>query len=244
MGSPRVVGGKDMIGQDIAAAPADASPATFGEALDQLKSRGCLILVVGPVCGDAKYAGCRRLLGDELTETRRRLFVTTDTDVGAHPGAKATCSHSSPADSRAVTYRTTARGATATANNPTMLAENETVDGDLDELLAATDDAITALDEHADGLAPAELRVCLDDLDAMIANDDDIDVVEFVRELRRHVLDVNGMCHAHLSRDIPGAPIDALVRYFDAIVEVDADVDYRQRWRIRHTGITTDWLEL
>lgn len=234
-----------MIGSGFASSPADASPPTFAEALDQLKERGCLVLVVGTVGDDAKYAGCRRLLGDELSETRRRLFITTDTDLAYHPGAKATCGHSSPADSRSITYQTAARnGATTATSGDTMLVENETVDGSLDDLVAATDTAISSLDSQANGLDPGELRICVDDLDTMIANDDDIDVVQFVRDLRKRVLDSNGMCHAHLSRNVPGAPVDALVRYFDAILEVDSTNTPRQRWHVRHAGITTDWLEL
>lgn len=234
-----------MIGSGFASSPSDASPPTFAEALDQLKERGCLILVVGTVGDDAKYAGCRRLLGDQLSETRRRLFITTDTDLARHPGAKATCGHSSPADSRAINYQTAARSAAATtAAGDTMLVERETVDGTLDDLVSATDSAISELETQADGLEPGELRVCIDDLDTMIANDDDVDVVEFVRDLRTRMLDSNGMCHAHLSRNVPGAPVDAIVRYFDAIIEVDSSNTPRQRWHVRHAGITTDWLEL
>lgn len=244
MGAARLDSVKPMLGSGFASSPADASPATFAEALDQLKTQGCLVLVVGPVGDDAKYAGCRRLLGDQLSEARRRLFITTDAGLSTHPGAKATCGHCDPADSRSITYETTARSATATTDDPTMLVENEAVDSDLGDVVEATHDAISALDRRAGGLDPGELRVCVDDLDAMIAHDDDIDVVEFVRDLRSAVLDAKGMCHAHLSRDVPGAPVDALVRYFDAIVEVDSSGTPRQRWHVRHAGITTDWLEL
>lgn len=228
----------------FASSPADASPQTFAEALDQLKERGCLVLVVGQIGDDAKYAGCRRLLGDELLDTRRRLFVTTDTDISTHPGAKATCGHAAPEDSHAITYKTTARGATTATESPTHAVETDTVKGDLDELLDVTQDAIARLESRADGFDPSELRVCIDDLDALIANDDDIDVVEYLRGIRELVLDANGLCHAHLSRDVPGAPVDAIVHFFDAIVEVDSQQEYRQRWHVRHSGITTDWLEL
>lgn len=228
----------------FASTAADASPKTFAEALDRLKHRGCLVLVVGQVGDEAKYLGCRRLLGDALLETRRRLFLTTDSDIATHPGAKATCGHMAPEDSHAIPYQTTARSAASTTETPTMSIQSESVDGSLDDFLKATRSAISRLESRADGFDPSELRVCVDDLDALIAHDDDVDIVEFVRDLREVVLESNGLCHAHLSRDVPGAPIDAIIRYFDAVVEVDSSDECRQRWHIRHSGITTSWLEL
>lgn len=233
-----------MFQHGSASAASDATSETFAEALDRLKARGCLVLVVGPVGDDAKYVGCRRLLGDELSRTRRRLFVTTDGSVTNHPGAKATCGHRAPADSRAVTYSTTARGATSVDVSPSMIEENEVVDGELSELVSSVEDAVSALESRAGGFEPSELRVCIDDLDAIIATADERSIVEFTRELRELVLENRGMCHVHLSRDVPGAPMDALVRYFDAVVEVESGERYRQRWHVRNTGITTDWLEL
>lgn len=234
---------KVMIGQSFAPPPSDSSPSTFAEALDRLKSRGCLVLVVGPVGGDAKYVGCRRLLGDELSRTRRRLFVTTDSDVTKHPGAKATCSHSSPADSRAISYKTSARCATALESTDSLEIEETVVDGDLQQLSTATAVALQELESRADGVDPGELRVCIDDLGSIIANDD-VEVVGFVRELRQRVLSAGGMCHAHIPKNVPGAPVDAILPYFDAILEVDSSDICRQRWHVRDAGITTDWLEL
>jgi len=232
-----------MIGQDFGSSPADASPPTFAEALDQLKAHGCLVLVVGPIGDDAKYAGCRRLLGDDNTKSRRRLFIETSTNGIPARGAGPNCSHGGPANAHTLTYETSARGAAATASDSSNPTQHVSVEGTLDDLLEAADASMESLAD-ADGFDPAELRVCVDDLDAMIANDADIDVVEFLRDLRALVLEHNGMCHAHLSRNVPGAPIDAIVHYFDAIVEVDSSNVPRQRWTIRHTGIKTDWLEL
>lgn len=241
---PFVYHRKDMNEPGFASSPADASPQTFAEALDQLKRQGCLVLVVGQVGDDAKYAGCRRLLGDALLETRRRLFLTTDSDISTHPGAKATCGHAAPEDSHAITYKTTARSAASVSESPTTAVKTDSVEGSLDDLMETMSQAVSRLESRADGFDPSELRICVDDLDAMIANDDDRDVVEFVRDLRELVLDARGLCHAHLSRDVPGVPVDAIIRYFDAIIEVDSSNAPRQRWHVRHSGITTDWLEL
>lgn len=235
---------KVMIGQSFASPQTDASPATFAEALGQLKERGCLVLVVGTVGDDAKYVGCRRLLGDELSRSRRRLFLTTDSDVTNHPGARATCGHGDPGDSRAITYRTSARTATALESDAPMRVETDVVDGGIDTLMDTTESAIEALETRAGGFEPGELRVCIDDLETIIANDDDVDVVEFISTLRDRVLESNGMAHAHITRTAPGIPVDAILPYFDAILEVDSRDECRQRWHVRDAGITTEWLEL
>lgn len=233
-----------MIGQSFASPNTDASPATFAEALGQLKERGCMVLVVGAVGDDAKYAGCRRLLGDELSRPRRRLFVTTDSDIDKHPGARATCGHGDPNDSRAITYRTTARTATALESETSMQVDTAVVEDGIDALTDATEAAIDDLESRAGGFESGELRVCIDDLETIIANDDDVEVVEFISTLRERVIESNGMAHAHITRTAPGIPVDAVLPYFDAILEVDSRNECRQRWHIRNAGITTEWLEL
>lgn len=233
-----------MIGQSYASPRSDASPPSFGETLGQLKERGCLVLVVATVGDDAKYAGCRRLLGDELSLPRRRLFVTTDADVSKHPGVRATCSHGDPADSRAITYRTTARSATAAEPDASMDVGTDVVDGGIEALTSATEVAIDDLEARADGLEAGELRVCIDDLETIIANDDTVEVVEFIETLRQRLRATSGMGHAHITRSAPGIPVDAILPYFDAILEVDSRTEYRQRWHVRDAGITTEWLEL
>lgn len=233
-----------MIGQSFSPPRSNTSPASFAEALDQLKERGCLVLVVGAVGDDATYAGCRRLLGDELSHPRRRLFLTTDSDVSKHPGARATCGHSDPSDSRAITYMTTARTATSVDPDASMQVDTAVVDGSIEWLTSATEAAVDDLEARAGDLEPGELRVCIDDLEAIIANDDDVEVVEFIRTLRQRVLDAHGMGHAHITRTAPGIPVDAILPFFDAILEVDSQEDCRQRWHVRDAGITTEWLEL
>lgn len=233
-----------MIGQSFASPKSDASPATFAEALGQLKERGCLVLVVGAVGDDAKYVGCRRLLGDELSRPRRRLFVTTDSDIDKHPGARATCGHGDPSDSRAITYRTAARAATSLEPETSTQVDTDVVDDGIDALTDTAESAIDDLEMRAGGFEPGELRVCIDDLETIIANDDDVDVVEFIRTLRDRVLESSGMAHAHITRTAPGIPVDAILPYFDAILEVDSRDECRQRWHVRDAGITTEWLEL
>lgn len=235
---------KVMIGQSFASPQTTASPATFAEALGQLKERGCLVLVVGAVGDDAKYVGCRRLLGDELSRPRRRLFLTTDSDIDKHPGAKATCGHGDPDDSRAITYRTAARTATSLESDQSMRVQTDVVDDGIDTLTEVTSSAIADLETRAGGFDAGELRVCIDDLETIIANDDDVEVVEFISTLRDRVLESNGLAHAHITRTAPGIPVDAILPYFDAILEVDSRDECRQRWHVRDAGITTEWLEL
>lgn len=244
MVAPRVVENKNMLGSGPGSSADSASAQTFAESLHELKQQGCLVLVTGQVGDDAKYAGCRRLLGDDLVETRRRLFLTTDTELSNHPGAKATCAHAHPDDSHAIRYVTAARSSATRAPTATLDVERDTVEATLEAVLSKATDAVSRLHERADGFGPSELRVCLDDLDTLIACHDDVTVIEFVQGLRELVLEHRGMCHAHLSRSAPGVPVDALMPYFDAVLEVDSGEDYRQRWHIPESDVSTEWLEL
>lgn len=218
---------------------------TFSEALDDLKDRGSMVLLVGPVGNEAMYAGCRRFLGDELVEDRRRLFVMTDGQIEHHQGAKATCKHQPPADAHAINYRTQARSvATATASDHTDIPA-ETVEGDLDDLYEHIEDAVERLERRADGFESGEFRLCLDSVDALLAHNDDEDVLEFVERVESLVHEHCGMAHVHLPVDFASAPVERFSSVFDAIVEVETGNNaFRQRWHLQDLGISTGWLKL
>ncbi|MFC7165834.1 DUF7504 family protein [Halospeciosus flavus] len=224
---------------------AEETAEAFSDALDDLKAQGSTLLLLGPVGGDAMYAGCRRLLGDELVEDRRRLFVMTDGQIEHHQGAKATCKYQPPADAHAINYRTQARSvASATATDHTDIPA-ETVEGGLDELYDRIEAAVERLDDRADGLEPGELRLCLDSVDSLLAHENDEDVFEFLDRVEALVDQYNGMAHVHLPLDFGSAPVDQFADAFDAIVEVEAgDNAYRQRWHLQDLGLSTGWLKL
>ena len=211
------------------------SPVAFGDALDELKTAGCMLLVVEPESGDAAHVGCKRMLGEDVFADRRRLFVKTD-------AAHADC-HGAADDSRTVVLDTTARTATA-AQSPSATTESQTtVTGDLASLADSAEEELDDL-APASGFGPGQLRVCVDSFGSLLAAEDLAAAANCVDRLHRAVTARNGMGHLHVSRQVPANAVEALLPQFDAVVEVaDAD-DPRQRWHLLEESISTSWMEL
>lgn len=214
-------------------------PETFAGALDDLKQEGALLLVLESAGSEASSAGCRRMLGDDAMDDRRRLFVLTDADSRAHQGVRAV---GDDTGQRAVAYRTTARSAVAASGTDASIPTN-TVDSDPGALADAVDDELAAL-APSDGFEPGQLRVCVDALDEMITNDDLLDVLEFTKALKERVHDANGIAHVHVGNHVPAIAVEGLLPQFDAVVEVADDDDPRQRWHLPDESLSTRWLEL
>ncbi|MFC3476223.1 DUF7504 family protein [Halobacterium litoreum] len=210
------------------------APDTFTEALDDLKADGCMLLVVD---GATDHVGCDRMLGDATTEDRRRLFVRADTAASPHVDAAAP-----DATAReTVVYRTGARTATAAASNradaPTAAV------GDVDALAGATEDAVQSLAPPS-GFESGQLRVCLGGVGDLLADDDLAAVVSYVRRLRETVTAADGMGHVHVDDRVPATAVEALLKQFDAVVEVADAGDARQRWHLPDESLSTEWLDL
>lgn len=214
-------------------------PETFASALDDLKSEGALLLVLESSGSDASSAGCRRMLGEDAVADRRRLFVLTDSDGRAHHGVRTTGDDSGQ---RAVAYRTAARSAVAAAGGDARVPTT-TVDSDLGVLEDVVADEVEAL-APTEGFDAGQLRICVDALDEMIANDDLIDVLEFTKTLRETVHDAHGIAHVHVGNHVPAIAVEGVFPQFDAVVEVADDDDPRQRWHLPDESLSTRWLEL
>ncbi|MFC7045662.1 hypothetical protein ACFQH6_09820 [Halobacteriaceae archaeon GCM10025711] len=193
--------------------------AAFAEALDDLKRRGSMLLLVGPGHHDAPSAACQRLLGAAVSEPRRRLYVMSG-------GTPAT--HASPMDvggdhrqsNRTIVHETTTRSATtASAGTPAGLPARTVTDG-LSELHAAVEDEIAAFERDYGDMDPAELRVCLDSVDALLATYDEEDVFEFLHAVAGTMRATGGMCHVHLPTDPDSRVAHLLEPLFDAVIEV------------------------
>lgn len=212
-------------------------PAAFTAALDDLKSEGCLLLVLEVDSDDASDAGCRRMLGSVVPDDRRRLFVLGDTDGHAHSEASA-----NGTDQRALVYRTQARTAAASsgtaASNPPG-----TVTTDLDALGDALEDEVDAL-APTGGYDSGQLRVCVDTLGDFLDEDDLVATLEFVKTLRTVVHDADGIAHVHVDQQVPPIAVEGLLPQFDAVVEVADDDGPRQRWHLPEESLSTAWLEL
>lgn len=228
-----------MTGDQSVGSGRDGPAAAFTEFLAELKERGSLLLLVGPAQHTAVSRACSRLLG-ESAETRRPLFVR----------AGGACSHrvpqsaSTPGESaRVLHYRTATRGAAA-ASQPGGRVDVRTVDGDLDALLDEVQTEFDRVDAAAGGLDPAELRVCLDSLDALLATHDEDRVFRFLHGLSGSVRDSRAMCHVHLPTGVDADPVDVMEPLFDAVVEVRDAGRPQQRWRVPDEGFSTGWLAL
>jgi hypothetical protein len=179
-------------------------------------------------------AACRRLLGDGGDESRRRLVVLTD----GVPGAE---HRTGDETTRVIDRRPATRGATATAPSGT--------DGpsDLVTLEREVVAAVESIDREADGLDPAELRVCLDSLRTIVDGHDPEAVEEFLDGVLTAVRDVDGMCHVHFPVERDGEAAERFADLFDATIEVQRPAGaerVEQRWHLHDPALSTDWLPL
>jgi hypothetical protein len=209
------------------------SVGTFTQALAALKRCGSGLLVVGAAAQETHLAACRRLLGEDGQE-RRRLVVLTD----GVPGADARADDDA---TRVIDRRPATRGATASA------APSAAGPSDLVTLEREVVAAVESIDREADGLDPAELRVCIDSLRTLVDSHDAEAVEEFLDGVLTAVRDVDGMCHVHFPVDRDGEAAARFADQFDATIEVQlpAGADrVEQRWHLREPELSTDWLPL
>jgi hypothetical protein len=208
---------------------ANGRATTFATALEDLKQRGSMLLVVGT--GGNLGAVCDKLRGDD--GDRRRLYLRTagrsarpEADVGV--------------PSRTVQYGTDTRSASATAETGSGAPDRVVASG-LPDLHAAVDEAVGALEPDA-GYGPGQLRVCVDGLETLFSRHDDARVFQFCHALRGRMRETRGMCHVHLPVAFDDDHVQVLSPLFDAVVEVRYGSE--QRWHLTDPDLTTDWLPL
>lgn len=220
----------------------------FAQALAGLKRRGSGLLVVGAACSETHVGVCRRLLGDDASGDRRRLVVLTD----GVPGAGARTGGGDESTLQVVDRRPTTRGAASAAT------EGSSGPSDLETLRRETLAAIESFEREADGLAPAELRVCVDSLRALVDGHSEEEVRSFLAAVVEETRSRGGMCHVHLPASADSEAVERFADLFDATVEVravDRGVDehavdlsgpvaVEQRWHLRDEDIETGWLPL
>lgn len=216
-----------------------AAPDAFADALDDLKTSGCMLLVVESSGGEASHAGCDRMLGAAEYEDRRRLFVQTDAAASSRLAA---AGRDPNTEEQVVRYDTTARGA-VTADEGTAPDSPAATATDLSEL---ADDAEAAVDDLAPGAGfeSGQLRVCVDAVGDMFADTDTAAVVNFVDRLGDIVTDHDGMGHVHVGQHVPSIAAEALLPQFDAVVELADDDAPRHRWHLPDESMSTKWLTL
>jgi len=219
----------------------------FTAALSRLKQRGAALLVVGNVPNQSYAQVCSHMLGDDNAATRRRLFISTDTDVPSVADRFAV-HHTEllPEITKQLTWNSGSRSAASPPQSASSQVPSVSVDGDqLGKFGVAISEAITEFDEAADGLDPAELRVCFDSLQTLLSDHNRESVFRFLHVLIGRLQTVNAMSHFHLPIDWESEAVQLFSELFDATVELQiANNQVQQRWHLRDVDITSDWLSL
>ncbi|MFB6251506.1 MAG: hypothetical protein ABEI27_07455 [Halobellus sp.] len=254
-------------GSDDAAVGATVGVAT---ALEDLKTRGSALLVVGTVPEEqyARVSGC--MLGD-ASENRRRLVV----ERGRSPDVRfADIDRWTPEWTRILHYDVDARGSTeassseaagpeagtdgpetgpgglSAARPPTDGPHGSTdvrtaVSGSITDLGVEVSSAIDQLNAIAGGLEPAELRVAFDCTASLLSEHDERTVFQFLHLLASDVRRVGAMGHVRLQMPHNAKIVRLLEPLFDAVVELRLEgTATQQRWHFRDAGVTSEWLSI
>jgi hypothetical protein len=214
----------------------------FGDALSELKRRGSMTLVVGPVPAEAYHTVSRQMLGTEAPgERRRRLLVVPDSDRETAIDRLREAGSTDPAHARVVTCNGTSRSVAANGGRAADLPAVRRVDGSLADLGVAITESIDRFEAVAGDLDPSELRVGVDPLSALDGYDTR-SAFGFLHVLGRQIRSRKGMAHVRLAREFDSPEVRTLAPLFDAVLELRLD-GYRleQRWHLSDGGIVSDW---
>lgn len=242
---------------------------SFARALDELKGRGCTLLVVGSVPEEMYARMSAKMLGDGDASDRRRLLVTPGPGLSHGDVRLANVSRRTPEWTRIVQYQTRARSsvtavgtggsAAPSPDSPTNADADadgragadardplaKVVDGGIAELGSELATTIAQFDGIASGLAPAELRVAFDCLPALLSEYGRQPVFRFVHVLGNNVRSVGGMGHFWLPRDRGAETVRLLEPLFDATVELRLDGrELGQRWHFHDANLSSEWLSV
>lgn len=237
--------------------PPEDDLSTFFNVLNELKARGCTLLVVGDAPRSVFTRASSRLLGDE-TALRYRVLATTDatprsvadrlpeSDATPRPLAATTRILNHAGTPRSVTTGDTANALAEFAG----IEETHVADPKLRGLQSELTDAIEDAARRADGLQPADLRVGIDSLDPLLERYDE-DVVERCLDVvGERVRDHDAMAHFVLPDGYDSDSVASLVPTVDAVIELRAvsldgyGHDAQQRWHVPERDITTEWTPL
>jgi hypothetical protein len=127
--------------------------------------------------------------------------------------------------------------------SPTV--EKRVVDSELLSALGTTVlEAVDGIEAETD-LDPGELRLCLDSVRPLLQHHRSETVFRLLHMVTSRVRQSTGMGHFHLRLDHENDYVRLLEPLFDAIVEVRVDSSaVEQRWHLRDSEVTSDWIEL
>ncbi|WP_120242826.1 DUF7504 family protein [Halopiger aswanensis] len=218
--------------------------AAFLRTLPALKRDGSNVLVVGEDVTAVHEVACRQLCGcgdgnhDDGNESvtgrsRYRVLVTDRADRPSHdPAPDGTV--------RWIEYAPDADGEPSVDDTQYAGCSDR-----LEALGLEIIETIDELDAAADGLSPAELRVCIDSPMPLLRRYGAERVFRLLHMTTAAIEHVNGMGHVHLPLARTHETVALLEPLFDAVVELrERAGSYEQRWRLREQRTRTEWLSL
>lgn len=218
---------------------------SFARALQDLKRRGSNLLVVGSPAAEARNAATRRLLGDGVSETRRRLFVFTD---ATHTDARIGHGAVTPETVRVIDRTTETRNTVTTvspASTPDRPARRQIQTDRLGSLAWCIQDEVETFEDYASGLSSGELRLCFDSLAPLLSEHDTEAVRRFLRAVGTRVRAASGMAHYHLSVARSEPVVERLTPAFDAVIQLRVrDGLPEHRWELRDGEFESSWIPL
>lgn len=230
----------------------------FAERLAALKREGAAVLVRADP--RAEDEACHRLLGEPGLDRRHVLVSTTSTErtLSRYEPRERASHRLGVVDASAGRYTRSAAAAAPATSGPqkgvdATPAWRTTVDGpaDFSDILDAVDEHVDRLFPAADAIGPGELRVCLDNLDALLDTVDGDDatpeeVFTFLHVLTNRVRERGGLVHVHVSAGIADSLVARYEPLFDATVDAETGPGgrVRQKWRLLDAGLESAWLTL
>ena len=220
-----------------------ASPHVFASALADLKQAGAAVLVVGDVPHCISRTVRQRLFGDDTTQQRHRIYVSTGAE--SSPPLSINQREIDPIHWAFINYTTEMRSVTQTAfTTPNPLPNLSTTQecATLSELGVTISNSIAEMESHCDGFAPAQLRVGFDSL-TPIVEEDESTAFRFLHLLIERVIAVDGMIHCPLHYPLDSRLVRLYGSLFDAIIELRVnDGEAQQRWHFTACDIYSTWL--
>ena len=237
--------------------PPDDDLTDFLGLLNDLKSTGCNLLVVGDAPRHLFTRASSRMLGD-ADAVRYRVLATTDAtarsiaerlpDPAESPRPLTETTH-------VLNHAGALRSVTAAtgANTPpklTGIRETRIADPELAGLQAALVEAVEDFADEADDVRPADIRVSIDSLEPLLDSYGEDVVRRCLRLVGGHVRDRDAMAHYVLPKPFESDAVQRLADDVDAIVEIrmtdspDGGQRAEQRWHVPGRNLNVGWTPL
>lgn len=223
--------------------------------LNELKSTGCNLLLVGDAPRRLFTRASHRMLGAD-DETRYRILAVTDAtpqsvadrlpDPAESPRPISETTHvlNHVGSLRSIT------DATEASTPPKLVGVKETrvVDPKLEGLQSALVDAISTFANHGYPLRPSDLRVGLDSLEPLLDFYDENVVRQCLRTVGQQARTHDAMAHYVLPQPYDSDVVQTLANDVEAVVELrlsdSMDGTGEQRWLVPGKDMQTNWATL